>query len=312
MKEALVDLHCYAIQYSPFFASKLALVASQNFGLTGKGSLYIFESQGNQLILEKRFQYENGIYNLGWSEFDPHIIATVSSNGYIQIWNCTAQQALVTFFKGHECEINSIVWNLARDKPLFCTGSWDHTIKLWDSCCKDPLLTLSDHNGIVYGLSWSPHLPAVILSCSGDGSLRTWDLRNNQLTNSILAGSGEILSCDWTKYDSMIFVSSGTDSTLKVWDLRKCVSPLQILIGHGYPARCIKSSPHKQGVMASASYDKTTRIWDYLTSNAPIANFKHHSEFVTGIDFSLHNEREIVDCSWDKSMKVFNPFEINL
>ena len=44
---------------------------------------------------------------------------------------------------------------------------YDMSFFKWDPCRQDPLLTLSGHNGIVYGVSWSPQLPAVILSCAG-------------------------------------------------------------------------------------------------------------------------------------------------
>eukprot|EP00112_Aurelia_sp_Birch-Aquarium-sp1_P012220 Seg2569.3 transcript_id=Seg2569.3/GoldUCD/mRNA.D3Y31 product="Peroxisomal targeting signal 2 receptor" protein_id=Seg2569.3/GoldUCD/D3Y31 len=294
----------YAVEFSPFIPSRFACAAAENYGLNGQGCLYILEKQRDVIVLVKIFFYSTGLYDFAWSENDENVIITVANNGFIQLWNVALEQGLVREFKGHRSEINSAVWSLTRDAPLFVTGSWDKTLKVWDSTNCQPVSIFDSHHGLVYCVSWSPHLPGVLMSSSGDGDIRIWDLRINQSTSVIPAGSGEVLCCDWTKYEPTIIASSGTDSTIRVWDLRRSIVPLRILRGHTYPARRIKCSPCQQNVIASVSYDKTLRIWDHSVASHPIETIKTHSEFVTGLDFNLKNDMEIADCSWDKTIQL--------
>ncbi len=301
------QFHPFAVQYSPFESSKLACVASENYGLKGQGCLYILSIEDNNLHSMRRLSYKSGFYDLAWSEENSSIIITASNDGSLLMWNTESREGLVKVFCGHQKEVNSVAWSLTINTQLFVSGSWDHTIKLWDPCQDNAIETFSEHQSIVYCISWSPHLPGVFLSSSGDGNARVWDLRERNSINVIQPGCGELISCDWTKYEPTIFVTSGTDSSIRVWDLRSLSVPVQILTGHTFPARRIKSSPHQQCKIASVSYDKTLRIWDYSKSSLPQETIRHHSEFVTGIDFSLTNQSQIVDCSWDNKVTLFYP-----
>ena len=42
--------------------------------------------------------YQNGLYDLAWSEFDDQIIVTVSNDGHVQIWNISLQQMVCHFY----------------------------------------------------------------------------------------------------------------------------------------------------------------------------------------------------------------------
>ena len=43
----------YAVKYSPFYDSRLAVAASANFGLVGNGRLYILGLTPNGIVAEK-------------------------------------------------------------------------------------------------------------------------------------------------------------------------------------------------------------------------------------------------------------------
>ena len=45
----------YAVKYSPFFDSRLAVASSANFGLVGNGRLYILGLTPKGIVAEKSF-----------------------------------------------------------------------------------------------------------------------------------------------------------------------------------------------------------------------------------------------------------------
>lgn len=44
----------YAVQYSPFLDSRIAVAAAANFGLVGNGRLYVLALGSNGIVLERR------------------------------------------------------------------------------------------------------------------------------------------------------------------------------------------------------------------------------------------------------------------
>jgi peroxin-7 len=149
------------------------------------------------------------------------------------------------------------------------------------------LMTLQAHHACVYQALFSPHQPEVVATCSTDGSLKIFDLRNpsyappssttntfiNPLSASALtvpASTTEVLSLDWNKYRPFVLASTGVDKLVKVWDCRMvklgdaattvggiCEVSLP---GHEYAVRKVQWSPHRPDVLATASYDMTCRM----------------------------------------------------
>ena len=109
------------------------------------------------------------------------------------------------------------------------------------------------HRGIAYQATWHPVNDSMFASVGADGLLKLWDLKAQQ-TNiaSFQANDLEILSCDFNKYSETI-VTSSIDKVIKTWDLRNLKAPVHVLIGHRYPVRKVKCSPHAANIVASGS-----------------------------------------------------------
>lgn len=144
------------------------------------------------------------------------------------------------------------------------------------------LRTVNAHNSCVYQALFSPHTPQVIASCSTDGTIKIFDLRQPQSsapnlpTNPALvvpAHASEILSIDWNKYRPFVIASASVDRTVKVWDCRMVKLGEQggagavggvvenDMKGHEYAVRKVQWSPHRADLLATASYDMTCRVY---------------------------------------------------
>jgi peroxin-7 len=109
------------------------------------------------------------------------------------------------------------------------------------------------HDFVVYQAVWHPTHESIFGSCSGDQTLRIWDIRTGKDVKKIHAHDNEILSCDFNKYENFI-ASASTDGTIKLWDLRSTIeSPIMTLTGHQLAVRKIKFSPFHANILASGS-----------------------------------------------------------
>ncbi|XP_045122805.1 peroxisomal targeting signal 2 receptor-like [Portunus trituberculatus] len=301
--------HGYSVKFSPFSPSLIAVATGQNFGLSGGGSLLVMDLglPGNGQVC--CCQWQDGLFDLTWSEQNPKCVVSAAGDGSLQMWNTSQPQVPLRVYKEHTREAASVHWSQTRDEHLFVSASWDSTIRLWDPNHQSSLVTLAGHEGLVYQAAWSPHLPGCVASASGHGTLRIWNVRRPQAGPSMVVQActaGEVLSCDWSKYNQNLIVTSGTNCNICGWDLRQPALPVFVLQGHQYPARQVKCSPFQETQLASVSYDFTTRFWDHSQPSPCLLMMEKHTEFVYGLDLSNHNENMLADCAWDQSVGVYN------
>ncbi|KAK7204038.1 WD40-repeat-containing domain protein [Myxozyma melibiosi] len=327
----------YAVQYSPFFDSRLACAASANFGLVGNGRLYVLGLTPDGIVAEKWFDTQDGLFDCAWSENHENQIVVATGDGSVKLFDISLSDYPIQSWREHSREVFSANWNLV-DKSTFCTSSWDGLIKIWSPVRPTSLSTLQPPGGqlsCTYAASYSPYNATMLASCSSDSFLRLWDPRAGGMpTNSVYAHNGaEILSLDWNKYRPEVLATSSVDRTIKIWDLRflgnnssSSASPVNELLGHEYAIRKIAWSPHAPELIMSASYDMTARVWiDSTALKQPSTTFSSgrqparrpnaglrslwdkHTEFVVGCDWSLWGaEGWVCTVGWDEMVWVWD------
>ncbi|KAE8602125.1 hypothetical protein XENTR_v10013890 [Xenopus tropicalis] len=268
------DRHGYAVEFSPYKPSTLACATSQNYGISGCGTLVVLEQSEGGIAVRRSFDWTDALFDVTWSEISENIVVTSSGDGSLQLWDITKPQGPLQVFKEHTQEVYSVDWSQTRGEQLIVSGSWDHTVKLWDPSFGKPLCTFTGHENIIYSTIWSPHIPGCFASASGDQSLRIWDMKTPVSKVVIPAHQAEILSCDWCKYDQF--------------------------------------SPFHANIVASCSYDFTVRLWDFSKSSSLLETVNHHTEFVCGLDFSILTPGQIADCAWDETVKIYFPSCLSL
>jgi peroxin-7 len=58
----------YAVKFSPFLESRLAVATSQNFGIIGSGRQYVLDLTPNGFVPVCSFDTPDGLYDCTWSE----------------------------------------------------------------------------------------------------------------------------------------------------------------------------------------------------------------------------------------------------
>ncbi|XP_063773480.1 peroxisomal biogenesis factor 7 isoform X2 [Pseudophryne corroboree] len=261
--------HGYAVKFSPYTPTRLACAASQNYGISGCGTIFVLEQNDVGLVCSKSFDWSDALFDVTWSEINENVLVTSSGDGSLQLWDITKPQGPLLVLKEHTQEVYSVDWSPTRGEQLLVSGSWDRTAKLWDPSIGKSLCTFIGHENIIYNTVWSPHIPGCFASVSGDQTLRIWDVKTPVSKLVIPAHQAEILSCDWCKYDQF--------------------------------------SPFHATVLASCSYDFTVRLWDFTKSSSLLETVEHHTEFTCGLDFSLLIPGQVADCAWDETVKVYAP-----
>ncbi|SAM09444.1 hypothetical protein [Absidia glauca] len=299
----------YSVKWSPFYENKLAVACSSNFGLVGNGRLYLLGVGGGPgVMMERVFDTQDGLFDLAWSEINENQLIASSGDGSITLWDATLKDFPIQNWKEHQREVFSVDWNLVT-KDVFASGSWDHTVKIWNPQAPRSLQTFTEHTHCVYSTAWSPYNPTLLMSGSGDQTVKIWDTKSPRSAQTIFAHNNEVLSVDWNKYNPDMLVTGSVDKTIKVWDLRNSSREVICLPGHEYAVRKVKCSPHRANIISSASYDMSVRFWDI---NAPpgqnmIDVHDAHTEFVLGVDWNLYVEGQVATCAWDENVHIFVP-----
>mmetsp|Transcript_1355 Transcript_1355/g.3027 ORF Transcript_1355/g.3027 Transcript_1355/m.3027 type:complete len:519 (+) Transcript_1355:82-1638(+) len=108
------------------------------------------------------------------------------------------------------------------------SGSWDHSIKLWDVEKQNCLLTLNGAR-VVSCLDTSYHSEGVVATGHPDCTLRLWDVRvNNTKQNTMLVSDNTfrpshkawVSSVKWSQSNAYQLASTSHDGAIKVWDIR--------------------------------------------------------------------------------------------
>ncbi|XP_007944504.2 peroxisomal biogenesis factor 7 [Orycteropus afer afer] len=271
------------------------------------GTLLVLDQIESELRLFRSFDWNDGLFDVTWSENNEHVLVTCSGDGSLQLWDTAKATGPLQVYKEHIQEVYSVDWSQTRGEQLVVSGSWDQTVKLWDPTVGKSLCTFRGHENVIYSTIWSPHIPGCFASASGDQTLRIWDMKTAGVRIVIPAHQAEILSCDWCKYNENLLVTGAVDCSLRGWDLRNVRQPVFELLGHTYAIRRVKFSPFHASVLASCSYDFTVRFWNFSKPDPLLETVEHHTEFTCGLDLSLHSPTQVADCAWDETIKVYDP-----
>ena len=168
----------------------------------------------------------------GESEDGVYTIGGFSNTGEVNLWDAAGGKLLGTL-KGHKAIVQAVAFS--PDGALVASGSWDKTVKIWETATGHLLRTLEqgeDTWGIA-SLAFSPD-GKVLVTARGlverDGSSKKGDLKLwNPLTGELLRTLRDTSPYNTVKIspspslafspDGKTLASAGNDETLLLWNV---------------------------------------------------------------------------------------------
>ncbi|KAG8861292.1 hypothetical protein FRB91_009203 [Serendipita sp. 411] len=218
-------------------------------------------------------------------------------SGYSENWPEPPQE-----WQGHMGSVCSIAFS--SDGRRIVSGSFDTTIRLWDTETGQPLgEPLRGHTGGVLSVSFSPDGRRIV-SSSANKTIRLWDGETGQPLGEPLRGHTDyVLSVSFSP-DGRRIVSSSNDKTIWLWDDETGQLLGEPIRGHIGSIRSVSFSPDGRRIV-SGSDDKTIRLWDGATGQPLGEPLRDHTDYVRSVSFSPDSHR-IVSSSDDKTIRLWD------
>jgi WD40 repeat protein len=213
----------------------------------------------------------------------------------------TSNYQLRQTLKGHTGWVRAVAF--FPNGFSLASGSYDRTLKLWNTRDNQAFGTLSNHLGSISGINAiavHPNGNTFAIACI-DKSIKLWNFRNGQPVRNIEAHAGQVYSVAYSP-DGNSLVSASADKTLKLWNWRKG-ELLQTFEGHQDKVVSVAFYPDGKRI-ASASFDKTIKIWDVNTGKQ-VLSMTGHAAPVNAIAFSPDGKL-LASSSQDQTVKIWD------
>ncbi|KAK6296823.1 hypothetical protein J4Q44_G00329650 [Coregonus suidteri] len=166
------------------------------------------------------------------------------------------------YTNSHSAEVISLSFNTVGDQLV--TGSFDHTVSLWDVPSGRRVHTLIGHRGEISSVQFNWDC-SLIITGSMDKSCRVWEAASEKCMATLAGHEEEVLDVCFDYTGQLIATASSSRHSESV---QCCQLPVHLQTGgprgrdlQGESLRQICFNPQGSRVL-TASIDKMARLWD--------------------------------------------------
>lgn len=191
---------------------------------------------------------------------DGALLASVSVDGAVQIWNLETGYCLQTV----HVDPGSIycVAFLPKSSTLLMPRMTDDSIQVWDTITNQVLQTLKGHSDTICAIAYSPSNDDLLASGSWDRTVRIWDLATSSCLQTLKGHDGDICTIAFSP-DGVRLASGSSDCTIKIWDPANGFC-LQTLYRYNVVSTAITFTPDGTKLVSALNSDGVA-IWDVAT-----------------------------------------------
>ncbi|KAK6603633.1 Vegetative incompatibility protein HET-E-1-like protein 15 [Botrytis cinerea] len=211
--------------------------------------------------------------------------------------NASMGAALQTL-EGHAYSVTSVAFS--PDSKQIVSGSWDDTVKLWDTMTGAILYTLKGHTEYVTSVAFSPDGKQIV-SGSWDKTVKLWDTITGAMFHTLDGHTSFVTSVAFSP-DGKLIVSGSSDDTVKLWDTMTGAI-LYTLKGHTSSITSVAFSPNSKQIV-SGSWDCRIQLWDTMTG-AILQTLEGHTGRVNSVAFSPDG-KQVVSGSDDNVVRLWD------
>ena len=163
----------------------------------------------------------------------------------------------------HGSPVTSVAF--APDGKLLASGSWDHTIRLWDAATGRLVRLIQPKEGWIWSVAFSPD--GRLLATGGDHrgrKVRLWEVATGKCV-ATLAGHADAIHAVAFAPHGKTLVTACYDGTTRVWEIATEKELFQFSAGESRLNAAAFSPDGK--LLATADHTNAVRLWDAATGN---------------------------------------------
>jgi WD40 repeat protein len=179
---------------------------------------------------------------------------------------------------------------LASESDSFSLATMSNTLENSTDFMANPLMTISGHQGDIYGIAYLPGGERVV-TCSYDKTVRIWDVEKGEQEGTSMVHEGHV-QCLAVTSDGKKILSGGEDRRIRVWDV-ETHEQIEQWASHTGDILCIALSPDNQ-LAASASGsggDDGKIVIGEMKESGKIKHSIDTGHFVWSLCFSPNGEK---------------------
>eukprot|EP00698_Gefionella_okellyi_P024081 TRINITY_DN8407_c0_g1_i1.p1 TRINITY_DN8407_c0_g1~~TRINITY_DN8407_c0_g1_i1.p1 ORF type:complete len:779 (+),score=114.48 TRINITY_DN8407_c0_g1_i1:50-2386(+) len=180
------------------------------------------------------------------------------------------------------------------DRFMLCDGGNDYSIYQFGIATSMLRQRFKGHTDLIRCIQFDS---GKMLSCSGDKSVRHWDMHTGQCVSVMQEHKNEV---NWLQYAHNIMATCSEDTKVFLWDLRS--HRVQMALHDHKDDIYMLQYSQRANVLMTCSFDRTVKCWDLRRPDGLLASIEH-PDAVVAIQFD-HNH--LVTSCLDNNLRIFS------